>query len=183
MTRTELEHIIRAVAAITNEKELIVIGSQAILGQYPNAPDKLLVSKEADIYAPARPDLSDLIDGALGELSQFETTFGYRADGVGPGTATLPRGWKDRLIPIVNENTNGATGWCLECHDIAVAKYVAGREKDLRYIADLWDETMIDPEIMAQRLQRTPMSDEVRQRVEARMRQDQARYRPGRARA
>ena len=74
MTRTELEHIIRAVAAITNESELIVIGSQAILGQYPNAPDKLLVSKEADIYAPARPDLSDLIDGALGELSQFETT-------------------------------------------------------------------------------------------------------------
>ena len=27
MTRTELEHIIRAVAAITNETELIVIGS------------------------------------------------------------------------------------------------------------------------------------------------------------
>ena len=81
-----------------------VIGSQAIPGQYPDAPDKLLVSKEADVYAPARPDLSDLIDGALGELSQFEATFGYRADGVGPGTATLPDGWKDRLIPIVNEN-------------------------------------------------------------------------------
>ena len=61
MTRTELEHIIRAVAAITNENELIVIGSQAILGQYPDAPKKLLVSDEADIYAPARPDLSDLI--------------------------------------------------------------------------------------------------------------------------
>ena len=65
MTRTELEHIIRAVAAITNENELIVIGSQAILGQYPNAPDKLLVSKEADIYAPARPDLSDLIERSV----------------------------------------------------------------------------------------------------------------------
>ena len=183
MTRTELEHIIRAVAAITNENELIVIGSQAILGQYPNAPDKLLVSKEADIYVPARPDLSDLIDGALGELSQFETTFGYRADGVGPGTATLPRGWKDRLIPIVNENTNGATGWCLECHDIAVAKYVAGREKDLRYIADLWDEDLIDPKIMEQRLKQTPMSDEVRRRVETRMRQDRARYGRGGVRA
>ena len=80
MTRTELEHIIRAVAAITNEKELIVIGSQAILGQYPDAPKKLLVSDEADIYAPRRPELSDLIDGALGELSQFEATFGYRAE-------------------------------------------------------------------------------------------------------
>ena len=145
MTRTELEHIIRAVVAITNEKELIVIGSQAILGQYPDAPKKLLVSDEADIYAPRRPELSDLIDGALGELSRFETTFGYRADGVGPGTATLPRGWKDRLIPIVNENTNGATEWCLECHNIAVAKYVAGRGKDLRYIANPWDADLIDP--------------------------------------
>ena len=53
MTRTELEHVIRPVAAITNENELIVIGSQAILGQYPNAPKKLLVSDEADLTTAA----------------------------------------------------------------------------------------------------------------------------------
>ena len=41
MTRQELEHIIRAAADVTNEKELIIIGSQAILGQYPNAPEEL----------------------------------------------------------------------------------------------------------------------------------------------
>ena len=32
MTRQELEHIIRAAADVTSEKELIIIGSQAILG-------------------------------------------------------------------------------------------------------------------------------------------------------
>ena len=77
-----------------------MIGSQAILGRYPNAPDKPLVSKEADIHAPSRPDLSDPIDGAPGELTRFETTLGYRADGVGPGTATLPRGWKDQKLTV-----------------------------------------------------------------------------------
>ena len=36
MTRTELEHIIRAAGAITNQNDLVVIGSQAILGQHPD---------------------------------------------------------------------------------------------------------------------------------------------------
>ena len=66
---------------------------------------------------------------------------------------------------------------------IAVAKHVAGREKDIRYIADLWDEDLIDPKTMEQRLKQTPMSDEVRRRVEKRMRQDRARYEYGRTRA
>lgn len=70
-----------------------MIGSQAIQGQYPDAPEALLVSQEADIYAPARPDLSDEIDGALGQGSRFDRTFGYYADGVEPTTATLPKGW------------------------------------------------------------------------------------------
>ena len=32
MTRTQLEHIIRAAGAIADETDLVVIGSQAILG-------------------------------------------------------------------------------------------------------------------------------------------------------
>ena len=43
------------------------------------------------------------------------------ADGVSPSTASLPAEWDKRLIPICNPNTNGATGWCIETHDIAVA--------------------------------------------------------------
>ena len=41
-----------------------MIGSQAILGQFPDAPAALLVSHEADIYAPARPDLSASAGGS-----------------------------------------------------------------------------------------------------------------------
>ena len=58
MRRDQLEHIIRAAADVTKQKDLIIIGSQAILGQYPNAPESLLVSMEADIYAPGAPHLA-----------------------------------------------------------------------------------------------------------------------------
>jgi len=50
MTRQQLEHLIRAAAVIADDDELIVIGSQSILGQYPNAPSSLLVSVDADLY-------------------------------------------------------------------------------------------------------------------------------------
>jgi len=71
MNRKELEHIIRAAAALTDEYEIMVLGSQSILGAVPEAPAYLLQSMEADIYPLHRPDLADVIDGAIGELSPF----------------------------------------------------------------------------------------------------------------
>ena len=172
MTRQELEHIIRAAADITKQDNLIVIGSQAILGQHPNAPEELLVSMEADIYAPAAPELSDYIDGALGRGSLFDKTHGYHADGVSPSTASLPAGWNDRLVPICNPNTNGATGWCIETHDIAIAKYAAGREKDLRYTGDLWENGLLDPRTLDERLRDTRLkpTDKPRDWIESTIR-------------
>ena len=60
MRRDQLEHIIRAAAAVTGENEFIVVGSQAILGQYPDAPAPLLISMEADLYdRPPEDDSTD----------------------------------------------------------------------------------------------------------------------------
>lgn len=53
MTRTELEHVIRAAATISEETEIIVVGSQAILGCYPDAPPELCVSSDVDLYGAA----------------------------------------------------------------------------------------------------------------------------------
>ena len=47
MLRAALEHIIRAAATIADDDEIVVIGSQAVLGQFPDAPPDLLVSIEA----------------------------------------------------------------------------------------------------------------------------------------
>ncbi|MYD95055.1 MAG: hypothetical protein F4Y02_15515 [Chloroflexi bacterium] len=170
MRRDELEHIIRAAADVTGEKEFIVIGSQAILGQYPDAPAPLLMSMEADLYARYAPDKSDFIDGSLGRDSRFDQTFGYHADGVSPSTAKLPSGWEDRLTLIRNPNTRGAGGWCIEAHDIAIAKYFAGRAKDLRYNADLWKAGYLDPVTIEDRLAATELDDDQRERMTAAIR-------------
>ena len=67
MRRPQLEHIVRAAAAITGAPEIVVIGSQAVLGQFPGAPDELLVSIEADVITLRDPGDADLIEGSIGE--------------------------------------------------------------------------------------------------------------------
>lgn len=97
MTRSELEHVIRAAGAIADDREIVIIGSQAVLGQFPDAPAALRASMEAGVYPRNRPERADLIDGAIGEGSHFHEQFGYYAQGVGEATATCPRvgksGW------------------------------------------------------------------------------------------
>lgn len=66
MNRSQLEHLIRAASAVSGERHLVIVGSQAILGQYPDAPRTLRVSVEADLYPRDHPELADLIDGAIG---------------------------------------------------------------------------------------------------------------------
>ena len=161
MNRAQLEHIIRAAAGNAGADDIVVVGSQAILGTFPDAPDELLESMEADVFPRDKPHDSILIDGGIGELSPFHETFGYYAHGVGEDTATLPDGWRERLVPIRNENTRGATGWCLEIHDIAVSKLVAGREKDLAYIAALFRHKLAGRELVRERLAQTSIPESV----------------------
>lgn len=154
MKRHELEHLIRAAGAITGAEEIIVIGSQAILGARPDAPESLLASREADLFTLRDPKDADLIDGSIGEGSPFHETFGYYAQGVWLDTATLPEGWRERLVVIRNENTRHVTALCLEPHDLAVSKLVAGREKDRVFLSEMSRHGMIDGEILIERIAR-----------------------------
>ncbi len=169
MTRTQLEHILRASAAITGADEFVVIGSQAILGQHPAAPAELLVSHEADVYSKRSPADSDLIEGSIGEGSPFHKTFGYCAHGVGAETAILPAGWEARAIRLKTPATGGATGICPEANDLAVSKLVAGREKDAAYVASLLRHRLAELATLRSRLADTPLPDADRNRVLARL--------------
>jgi len=150
----------------------VVIGSQAILGEFPSTPPELLVSREADVYPLEHPERGDLIDGSIGEGSPFERTFGYYAHGVDDETAVLPEGWRERLIAVCGENTHQATGWCLEVHDLAIAKYVAGRPKDLDFTRVLAIHRMTTREVLFERLAVTSFVDAVRQLTVARISAD-----------
>lgn len=164
MRREELEHVIRAAATVVGDDEIVIVGSQAILGQFPDAPGSLLVSREADVYPRNHPDRGDEIDGSLGDGSYFDATYGYYAHAVGPETATLPAGWERRLVKVSNANTGGATGWCLEVHDLLLSKCVAGRERDWEFAEEALRHRLADPGELRSRLAELPLK---KARIEA----------------
>ncbi len=163
MKRQELEHILRAAAAITGTDQFVVIGSQAIYGEFKEPPAELVNSIEADVFSFRSPDDANLIDGSIGEGSPFHQTFGYYAHGVGEETAVLPLGWKDRLVPLRSAQTAGATGLCLEVHDLAVSKLIAGREKDLDFVGALLRHRLAEPQTIRDRLAKTTVDEARRQ--------------------
>lgn len=148
-----------------------MIGSQAILGQFPSAPEEFLQSHAADVFSLTDPDAAVLIDGSIGESSPFHATFGYYAHGVGEETAILPAGWKDRLIRVKSAATQAATGLCLEVHDLAISKLVAGREKDLASVTGLVRHGMSSPETLRSRLMAMPVPPALVERCRARLQQ------------
>jgi hypothetical protein len=172
MRRSDLEHLIRAAADIADDEDIVVIGSQAVLGTHPAATGVLAASMAADVYPRNKPERADLIDGTIGEGSPFHATFGYYAQGVAPTTATLPRGWEQRLLPVRNANTRGATGWCLEVHDLAISKYVANRPKDHSFIAAAAQGGLLDARTLRDRLEATEVDASVRAGIAARIDRD-----------
>ena len=175
MKRDELEHVIRAAATVAGENEIVVVGSQAILGQFPDAPEQLLFSQEADVYPRERPEKAIEIDGAMGDGSQFHETFGYYAHGVGPETAKAPAGWQDRLVPVrvplAIDPQVEATGWCMEAHDLVLAKLAAGRERDLEFAMQAMRNDIVQPQELLRRVPDLPLDrqhqDHVRSLLES----------------
>ncbi len=146
MTREQLEHVIRAAGSITEEDRIVIIGSQAILGAFPYAPESLRVSMEADTFPENAPEKADIIDGCIGELSPFHETYGYYAHGVTPEAAILPHNWRTRLITIASPATKGCVGLCLSPADLAVGKLLAGRDKDITFVQTMLAEKLVEPE-------------------------------------
>ena len=165
MTREELEHAIRAACDVVGDAELWVFGSQSILGQHPDAPDELRMSIEVDVDPKNRPDLIDHIDGSLGEGSQFHETYGFYVHGVSIETATLPRGWQGRTTIVQNPNTDNATGFCLEAHDLAASKLAAFRDKDREFARILLRERLIDQNRLVRLINLLPLPDDQRTRL------------------
>lgn len=152
MRRDQLEHAIRAACAIIGRSEVVIVGSQAILGTWDEhqLPPRATASNEVDVMAldadaKLVAALSDSIEGAAGEMSLFHQTHGFYLDGVDHSTAILPRGWEDRLVPVQGANTEMKTGWCLNPYDLCASKLAAHRSKDQEFVAALLDANMVHP--------------------------------------
>jgi hypothetical protein len=104
--------------------------------------------------------------------SQFHETFGYYADPVDEKTATLPKGWKGRLVPLPPGETEGVKGLCLEPHDLAIAKYVASRDKDLVFTRELARRGIVSEERLLSLLDQTQVDEQQRARIRTQISRD-----------
>jgi Nucleotidyltransferase of unknown function (DUF6036) len=172
VNRSQFEHVARAAADVVDD-DVVVIGSQAILAQNPEAPDKLLRSSELDVFPKTKLNAADQIDGALGDGSRFHETFGYYAHSVGPETLTAPAGWQDRLVrlelPAAQRKPGTVVAWCIEKHDLMLAKLSAGREHDLEFVRAAIESNLVDTEQLRLGVDLLPKSvrDAVRERLAA----------------
>ena len=166
MRREQLEHVLRAACSIADSEVALVIGSQAILASFPDdvLPSAASRSIEVDVAFFDDPDdvKSDLVDGAIGELSPFHETFGYYAQGVSVTTAALPNGWRDRLVRFATPASAPGAALCLEPHDLVASKLVAHREKDLEFAASLIQAGVVDTDVLHARIDALPVDERLR---------------------
>lgn len=169
MRREQLEHVLRAASQIADDPNVLVIGSQSVLGAIPEErlPLAATASMEIDVafFDDTDDRKADRVDGAIGELSQFHETFGYYAQGVSVSTAVLPDGWRDRLVVVDTASTAPGRGYLLEPHDCVVSKLVAGREKDYAFAVALVQTQLIDVAVIAERIETVDVLPAVRQRL------------------
>lgn len=168
MTREQLEHAIRAACDVSGDTELYIFGSQAILGDYPDAPPTLRASIEVDVQPVNRPEAVDAIDGVLGELSTFHDTWGFYVHGLSIEAATLPPGWKARTVTVRTLDALGRVenrGLCLEAHDLAASKLFAYREKDRDFVRTLIVEGLVSADVLSERVGELVVDDEPKERM------------------
>lgn len=173
MTRQQLAHLLRRACAVVGDVDVLVLGSQSILGSFDEneLPPQATASQEADIAFvndPAR-DKADHVDVAIGEMSDFHRSNGVYAEGVHIDTAILPNGWRDRLVSWTVESSRPAKPRFLEPHDLAVAKLAAGREKDKAFVAALIRSGLLDVGVIQARVLLLPEETDPRigQRIAA----------------
>ena len=110
-TPEDLERTVRAIATEFKSDTVFIIGSQAILAGWPDAPSIMTTSPEIDAF-PANakswetqekanhpdeaPEASEHINALFGEGSRFHETHGFYIDGVDENTALLPSDWRAR---------------------------------------------------------------------------------------
>jgi hypothetical protein len=143
--REDFRDAVRRAAAIIGDRDLVVVGSQSVHGSFNMAvldDGVLTASMEIDFLTSDDPDGIKIWALLAQGVAQAEVEL----DGVEVRTSALPEGWVDRLVPFaLDDNPDAVIAWCLEPHDLVVAKAIAGREKDWLFIRKAVAAGLVDP--------------------------------------
>ena len=119
MNRARLERLLSALSQITRDRELVMIGSQAIHAVTRDAPDEVLISRECDVLFDSGDPLVAVIEAQLGRNSPYAAESLVHLDTVSSTFPFLPDGWEQRLVPFGPAAPHLR---CLEIHDLVLSK-------------------------------------------------------------
>lgn len=117
---------------LSNHGEFVILGSLAVLGVQKQAPERMLMSIDVDLYIKNDPGRTHLLTKELGEGSNFDSENGFYLDSVSPKLPSFPAGWEDRLVLI--KLSNEISAYFVEIHDVAVSKCMRGENRDREWI-------------------------------------------------
>ena len=137
--------LVTAIKASAPDVRLIVFGSSSAFGSFPDLADEVAMYEatvDADIVPePLSGDVYLDLTEKVGKTSPFFDQHGYYTDVNGPRAFDyMPTGFRDRLVPLPGvENV-----FALEPNDMAVAKVIAGRPKDIQLLSILLAKGYLD---------------------------------------
>jgi hypothetical protein len=155
MTSEEFARLVRAIGEIIGEKEVTIVGSQAILGSYRDTslPAEATRSNEIDaVVADHRQ--AGAVRKLLGPGSLNEIETKIWVDVVSAKTAHLPSGWHRRRVSMKVSSAPLVYSLCPEPNDLAASKLIAFRLQDTQYVAALLVAQILDIEILATRVKK-----------------------------
>ena len=148
----------------------IIVGSQAVHVITNFVPETVRQSIECDfLFGEGNAEIRRQVNLKLGIFSRFQQENGFYADALGRATVVLPKDWEKRLQNLTDER--GETiAFCVEIHDAAVSKFIAGREKDFQFLKDAFEREFIDFEVFVERLKsikEMPQNEVLKPRLES----------------
>lgn len=173
-TLDDLRRAARSLSRHFNTDTIYVIGSQAVLVGWPDAPVRTRMSPEIDAYpknasawsvAHGGIEASEEINALFGFGSNFHVTFGFYIDGVDEHTATLPPDWRSRAVRMAVDDegrTIAIVAPALE--DLVVSKLARLDDKDKEFIVACHAAASLDREKIKKMLQSSRLPTE-RERI------------------
>ncbi len=163
MKRSQFNVAVLSLCEYLKVEEIFVIGSQSILGTYPDDKLPKINTYSAELDATMWEDdllrvgvtseqVSHAISSGFGQDTDFHREYGIYIDGVSLTTPTLARGWKDRLVKY---RIAGKTALCIDPYDLCVAKIAITdtRERDTPFVIALIRDGRINPTLLLELFQ------------------------------
>lgn len=171
-TVDDLTRAVRSIARHFKTDKVFLIGSQAVLASWPDAPDLARMSAEIDAYPGnakdwerrnRRIEASEEINAIFGIGSDFHLAFGFYIDGVDENTATLPPDWRTREVRLdIEDGPRSITAIAPSLNDLIVSKLARLDEKDTSFVRACHEARPLDFGEIRTLLETTPIEPAAR---------------------